>query len=150
MTRSRTARFLTNAIDRSGLTQRDVARRAGFNRPNIISMMKTGETKVPIDRIPGLAAALGVPAFDFIKVAMQEYQPEVWEILTKTLGAPLTKNEELLIFTLDLADPDEVIEFDQPTSNLLLAIFDHLQLEARRRRGGLALPEPYDEGEEDE
>ena len=98
-------------------------------------MMKAGEMKVPIDRIPGLAAALGVSPFDFIRIAMEEYQPEVWEVLTKTLGAPLTKTEEMLIFALDLADPEEVIEFDDPTGRLVVSVFEYLEQEARMRKG---------------
>lgn len=135
MPKSGTAAFLSRAIDASSLTHREVARRAGFARPNVISMMKAGEMKVPIDRIPGLAAALGVSPFDFIRIAMEEYQPQVWEVLTKTLGAPLTKNEEMLICALDLADPDEVIEFDDPVGRLILSVLEHLEREARTRRG---------------
>ena len=65
---------------------------------------------------------------------MEEYQPQVWEVLTKTLGAPLTKTEEMLIFALDLADPEEVIEFDDPTGRLVLSVFEYLEQEARMRR----------------
>lgn len=101
----------------------------------MISMMKTGESKVPLDRIPGLAAALGVPAFDLIRIAMEEYQPEIWEVLTKTLGAPLTKNEELLLFALDTSDPDEVIDFDTAVLSMLCAIFEYLAAEARNKAG---------------
>lgn len=72
-------------------------------------MMKTGETKVPIGRIPGLAAALDLRAFDFIKIAMMDYHPEVGEILTKTLGAEITENEAALLGALDATDPDERI-----------------------------------------
>ncbi len=142
--KSATAAFLSLAIDDSSLTHREIARRAGFAKPNVISMMKSGEMKVPIDRIPCLAAALGVSPFDFIRIAMEEYQPQVWEVLTKTLGATLTKNEEMLICALDLADPEEVIEFDDPTGRLVLSVFEHLEQEARMRKG---LP-PRDDSED--
>mgnify|MGYP006308564115 FL=1 len=145
MTPGKTAHFLKTAIENSGLTQREIARRAGFPKPNFISMMKTGETKVPIDRIPALAEALDIPAIDFLRIAMREYQPEVWTVLTKALGAPLTKNEELLLFTLDVADPDERIVFDDSSMRLIAAIFDHLELEARLREDMGDADEPEDE-----
>jgi transcriptional regulator with XRE-family HTH domain len=133
MTSSKTATYLKNAIETSGLTQREIARRAGFETPNMISMMKTGDTKVPIDRIPALADALGVPALEFLRVAMIEYDPGVWDVLTRILGGPLTRNEELLLFALDVADPDGRIVFDDANLRLVATIFDHMQLEAKLR-----------------
>jgi len=135
MTSSKTAIYLGNAIATSGLTQREIARRAGFAKPNVISMMKTGHTKVPIDRIPALADALGVPAFAFLRTAMLEYQPEVWDSLTKALGGVLTRNEEALLSTLDIVDPGERIVFDDASMRLVGAIFDYLAMEATLRAG---------------
>ncbi len=80
MTKSPTAQFLADAIENSGLTQREIAGRTGFEKPSIISMMKTGETKVPIDRIPALAVASKADPREFLRVAMREYHPEMWEI----------------------------------------------------------------------
>lgn len=142
---TKTATYLKNAIETSGLTQREIARRAGFETPNMISMMKTGDTKVPIDRIPALADALGVSAFAFLRTAMLEYQPEVWDVLTKALGGPLRKNEELLLSVLDIADPDERIVFDDPSMRLVGAIFDYLLLEAKLRADAETADDPEQE-----
>jgi transcriptional regulator with XRE-family HTH domain len=78
---SPTAIYFTQAIDASGLTQREVARRAGFAKPNVISMMKHGGTKIPIARIPDLARALDVDPREFLATAMEEYQPEIWKVI---------------------------------------------------------------------
>ena len=78
---SNTARFFERAILESGLSQKEIAQRAGFEHPNVISMMKSGETKVPIDRIPALSNSCRVDAGAFLAVAMSEYQPEVWKVL---------------------------------------------------------------------
>jgi len=40
-------------------TQGDIAAEAGFVNPNMITMFKTGASKVPLDRVPALALALG-------------------------------------------------------------------------------------------
>ncbi|WP_248411263.1 helix-turn-helix transcriptional regulator, partial [Aliiroseovarius sp. S2029] len=57
---SPTANNLSDAIDASGLTQREIADRVGFNHPNVLSMMKQGVTRVPLQRIPALAQTLGM------------------------------------------------------------------------------------------
>jgi hypothetical protein len=41
--------FLAFHIKRSGLKQRKVARTCGFLRPNIVSMIKSGETRLPLE-----------------------------------------------------------------------------------------------------
>lgn len=45
MTTSPTAKFLHDAITASPLTQREIAHRAGFPHPNILSMFKSGDTR---------------------------------------------------------------------------------------------------------
>ena len=145
MTSNKTANYLSNAIENCGLTQREIARRAGFPKPNVISMMKTGHKKVPIGRIPALADALDVSAFAFLRTAMLEYEPELWDILTKALGGPLRKNEELLLSVLDIADPDERIVFDDPSMRLVGAIFDYLLLEAKLRADAETADDPEQE-----
>ena len=57
---SPTANLLRDAIDATDKTQRELARAAGLPHANVLSMMKTGECKVPISRIPKLSAALGI------------------------------------------------------------------------------------------
>ena len=39
-------------------SQRDVAIEAGFVNPNMMSLLKSGRTKMPLDRVPALAKAL--------------------------------------------------------------------------------------------
>jgi transcriptional regulator with XRE-family HTH domain len=72
-----TAEILAHALHVSGKTQSEVAREAGFARPNVISMMKTGRTKIPLDRIPLLAQSLGVDERRFLRIALEEYHPEL-------------------------------------------------------------------------
>ncbi|MEP3331140.1 helix-turn-helix transcriptional regulator [Sedimentitalea sp.] len=79
---SRAATFFSAAINSSGLTQKEIARRAGFSRPNVISMMKSGETKIPIPRVPGLAVACGIPKHRLLEVVLSEEHPEIWEVIS--------------------------------------------------------------------
>jgi transcriptional regulator with XRE-family HTH domain len=109
---SPTARFLDEAIRNSSLTQSEIAARAGFAKPNVLSMMKLGLTKVPLTRIPGLAGALGVDRTVFLEIALAEYHPEVHEILTEVLGLPLDPDEEDLVALFRMANLDGNIRLE--------------------------------------
>lgn len=74
-TTSPTTNFLREAIQNSDKTQREIAKAAGFDHPNALSMMKTGEPKVPISRIPALSAVLEVDTRRFLQIAPREYHP---------------------------------------------------------------------------
>lgn len=96
---SPTASMLSKAIDASELTQRQIADRVGFKQANIISMMKQGDTRVPLNRIPALAQALEIDEREFLILAIQEYHPGVHEVLVDVLGLPLS-DAELGILTM--------------------------------------------------
>jgi transcriptional regulator with XRE-family HTH domain len=91
------AERLTHAINASPLTQREIASRAGFPRSNVISMMKSGEMKIPLDRLPGLARALDLDPAAFLGHALREYHPDVHEALQQVMGVPLTADEVKLV-----------------------------------------------------
>ncbi|SIN99489.1 hypothetical protein SAMN05444722_0046 [Rhodovulum sp. ES.010] len=93
---SPTADFLSEAISTSGRTQREIAHRSGFTRANVISMMKHGEMKVPIERIPDLADACGVDPKEFARVAIAEYHPEIMNILRHIFGVDLGNDNKSL------------------------------------------------------
>ncbi|MGB1390269.1 MAG: hypothetical protein ACPG61_15430 [Paracoccaceae bacterium] len=61
---------------RSG-TSKDAADRTGFRHANVISMMKSGEMMVPLERIPALALTLGVDEQEFLIGAIAEYHLNV-------------------------------------------------------------------------
>jgi transcriptional regulator with XRE-family HTH domain len=96
-TASTVAERLRQAIDASPLTQREIATQAGFPRGNVISMMKSGEMKVPLDRLPGLARALDIDPAEFLGLALREYHPDVHEALQSVMGVPLQADEVRLV-----------------------------------------------------
>ena len=106
------AEYLSKAIELSGKTQREIAVAVGYTKPNIISMMRLGQTKIPIDRIPAFAAALGVDPAHFTRIAMREYMPEVWGVLTEVFGESVTNREKRLLEVLREEDPDAEIVLD--------------------------------------
>ncbi|QFT62695.1 hypothetical protein FIU91_07125 [Roseivivax sp. THAF30] len=48
---------------------------------NVISMLRSGEMRLPIERAPALAHALGIDEKTLIRTAMTEYMPETWNAL---------------------------------------------------------------------
>lgn len=78
---SATAIYFSQAIATSGLKQSEIARRVGLARPNIISMWKNDDSKIPLERIPALARACGKDPKEMLEIAMREYQPEIWGVL---------------------------------------------------------------------
>lgn len=111
---SPTAMLLTKAIENSDLTQREIADRVGFKHANIISMLKSGETRVPLERIPALATTLGMDERQFLMVAIEEYHPGVHEVLVEVLGVPLSDAELGIITMFRMASLRGEIEVVRP------------------------------------
>lgn len=95
------ADYITQQVNLSGKSQLDIAREAGFNKPNIITMIKQGKTKLPMGKIGPIAKALGVDPVHLYQLAMQEYEPENWAALNEyILKAPLVTDNEMEIIHL--------------------------------------------------
>lgn len=98
MTKSKVAVYLTSQINRSRKTQKQIAREAGFPAPNILSMVKSGDTKLPIARVPALAQSLEIEAPKLLRLCLEEYEPELLSVIDSVLpGGLLSEEEEFLI-----------------------------------------------------
>jgi transcriptional regulator with XRE-family HTH domain len=124
MTFSPTAQMLAKAIDESGLTQREIADRVGFKHANMITMMKRGLTRVPLDRVPALAQTLGLDQTRFLLVAIEEYHQGVYEVLSDTLGLPFSDAEQGLVVMFRIASLRTEIELDGPFRKALEGLLD--------------------------
>ena len=123
-TTSPTTNFLRDAIQNSPKTQREIAKAAGFAHPNALSMMKTGETKVPISRIPALSAVLEVDTRRFLQIALREYHPEIWMTLDEFMRPNLSQMEEDILETYHLALVDYDIPWTDQLKRTLTAVFE--------------------------
>ena len=96
--RTTVADFLADRLAESDKTQREIAEECGFEKPNIITMFKTGATKLPINRIGPLAKALNVDPAHLLRLVMTEYMPDTWEAIENVLQSTvLTANELELV-----------------------------------------------------
>jgi transcriptional regulator with XRE-family HTH domain len=109
---SRAALFLTRQIEAisNQKTQREIAAEAGFDKPNMISMMKRGESRIPWNRVPALAKALHVDPAHLFRLMLESYWPDHEETAYQIFpNRIVTKNEMGIIQALreitDNTDP---------------------------------------------
>ncbi len=79
---------LAVAIARSPKTQTEIAREAGFTKPNILSMLKRAQTRIPLTRIYPLARALDADGDLWMAAALAEYEPGLYAVLRPHLSLP--------------------------------------------------------------
>ncbi len=92
------AEFLSHYIDKSYKTQREIAIEIGYSNPNMITMLKQGLTKLPLDKIGVMAKALGIDPGVLFYFVMTEYMPETLDALAPIMqGLQLSKDERQLI-----------------------------------------------------
>ena len=73
--------YLAHHIARSGLKNRELARACGFSKPNIISMIKNGDMRLPLDRLALMAQALSVDTIELFSFWMHEHYGSTWQQL---------------------------------------------------------------------
>ncbi len=78
-------------------TQREIAAEIGYEKPNMISMFKRGEVKVPLDKIPALAKALHVDPGHLFRLAQEQYWPALGGTIAEIFGRVVTANEEEIL-----------------------------------------------------
>lgn len=94
------AEFLADKLATIDKTQKQIAEECGFEHPNIITMFKKGQTKLPINRIYSLATALDVDPVYLLRLVMLEYMPDTWEQVENIMQSTiLTANERELVRT---------------------------------------------------
>ena len=75
-------------------TQAEIASEAGFANANMMTFLKTGKNKVPLDRVPSLAKALEVdPAFLMRLTLDQAVGARAAKAIIGIFGTPATENE---------------------------------------------------------
>jgi transcriptional regulator with XRE-family HTH domain len=90
------------------ISQSEIARKAGFKRPNMLSMIKTGKARLPLDRVPALAASLRVDPTLLFRTAMADYWPEHERTIRLIFRDVLTENEWALVDVVRSVTHDEV------------------------------------------
>ena len=91
------AKYIDKKIDelKGVKTQREIAAEIDYDKPNMISMFKRGEARVPLDKIPLLAKALGVDPAQMFRVALEQYWPDRGDIIAKLFARTMPSIENM-------------------------------------------------------
>lgn len=94
------AQYLEAQINSSDKSQLEIAEEVGFAKPTMVSMIKLGKAKVPLDKARAVARALGVDEKDFFFRCFEEYLPSVFDELQDLLGnQPILSDSEAEIIS---------------------------------------------------
>jgi hypothetical protein len=75
-------------------TQAEITSEAGFPNANMMTFLKNGRNKVPLDRVPSLAKALEVDPAYLMRLALdQPMAATAAKAITDIFGTPTTDNE---------------------------------------------------------
>jgi DNA-binding Xre family transcriptional regulator len=97
---SRVAEFIARRVYqlRGRRSQLEIAKIAGFESTNMISMLKAGTSKVPLARVTDLARALECDPGHLMRLALEQHlPPEVVTEITISLGGLISSNEVKLL-----------------------------------------------------
>lgn len=107
------AEYLEKMIEISEKTQKQIAHEVGYAKPNVISMMKQGLIKVPVDKAPAIAHALNIAPAYFLGLVLREYMPDAWAAMEEHLGGVLSENERRLLDVYRKQCSNGEIELDE-------------------------------------
>ena len=96
------AKFLDKRIHalKGVKTQREIAAEIGYDKPNILSMFKRGESKVPLEKIPALARALSADPTHLFRLGFEGHWPDLRGVIEEVFGRQMaTRNEDEIFLT---------------------------------------------------
>lgn len=106
---SEVAQELTRMINKSDLTQFELANAIGVSNSNVLTMFKQGRTKIPIKYVKSLSEACGQDPKILMEIALKEYHPDILESLGLVYEKPTTEEERevLGVFRRALANKEK-------------------------------------------
>ena len=93
------AKFLqTRILELKPKTQAEIAHEAAFLNANVVSMLRSGSTKLALDRVPALARALDCDPARLLRLALgQAVGDTATNAIIEIMGTPITANERAWI-----------------------------------------------------
>ena len=118
--------FINDFQSRTGATDDQMAAALGYESGRVVSMMKVGHMRLPINKVLQLAEAISVPAPRVLRAVLAEGAPDMLAVLDAVLPA-LTwdRDEAKLIETLRKLRADRKavpVVFDGSAVVALLAV----------------------------
>lgn len=97
---SHVAKFIASRIETSGQLQKDIAEKVGFEKPNMITMVKQGKSRLPIDKIGPMAQALELDPVALFAMCMEEYHPNTWKAIAPFIESAMTADEHRMLVAI--------------------------------------------------
>jgi hypothetical protein len=117
------AEYLAAQIALSGKSQADIAREVGYDRGNVVNMMKQGTLKLPITKVGPFAKALGVDPVHLLRLTLGEYMPETMAAMEEIVGRALvTENEQRMLEVIRKAAAGRDVQLNREQERLLSEI----------------------------
>lgn len=105
-------------------TQKEIAQEAGFPNATMISMLKNGQSKIPLDRAPALARALETDPAYLMRLALEQAVGKTASVaVLETFGTPTTLNERAWLEEIRNASGDRDPRLTARSRIALRAIF---------------------------
>ena len=82
------ANFISERIAFCEKTQVQIAKEIGLARPNFLTMVKQGKTKLPMLRVAAFAQALNVDPLYLLTMCIKEYNPDIWDAIKPFFPLP--------------------------------------------------------------
>lgn len=93
---TRLAKFIDKRVMdlRPKKSQIEIAVEAGFVSVNMLSMLKSGSSKLPLDRVPSLARALECDPAYLLRLTLEQVVGDTTaHAVVEIMGTPVTNNE---------------------------------------------------------
>jgi transcriptional regulator with XRE-family HTH domain len=88
------AEYLSGVMGLTDKTQKTIASELGYENPNVISLIKQGRTKLPVNKVQLMAQSLGIDPVNLLRLVMTEYMPETWTVIASVMGDKLISEDE--------------------------------------------------------
>ena len=123
------AEYINTQIELCGKTQKQIAEESGFPKPNMITMIKKGDSNLPLARIPAFAKSIGVDQFFLFRMTMEEYHPDIWDSISQVMasGSAFTENELNALSAIKKANVTNIKLVDEEDERILAEAFEKIE-----------------------
>lgn len=101
-----TAQWLSDQQAIANVSDQELADAIGYRSANVIGMFKTGQMKVPVNKVPQLANALATSPASLMRRLLHDADPGLLHVVELCMGTLcLSDGEQMLIEAIRKADP---------------------------------------------
>lgn len=109
---SPSALLLESLINSSPMSQKEIADKLGYEKPNFITMLKQGGTRIPIVKVGRIAKIFNIDPSSLLNMVMSEYRADEWEIIREIMGDPISRYERKILADIKSIVSEEEMEFN--------------------------------------